>query len=415
MNIIYRVENVKKIKEEIKKAIDEFCNVFNPTEGVLYIFEDTLTKAIFSECHVSADKLIFKGTVDSPLDAENQAEYRANRDVVADNIAFLQMKEDALRKRSFSNIVAEYNVAFDEQHPLKIIGGQHRFIASEEALSKGINQVHGLKVYFGLNTEQRLDVQLISNTNIAVSSDLLDRMLETVKGPELRNWCQQTGLLNEHEDFADKKQRGSRFTVRAARTFIMNFYAGKRIASENFPKEKTIPVLAKTGGLDEDWEKLKHNNAQLWSDEQLIEAGKAFAKLIQEQKNYFSKSNGKSSNSDYADNASSYAIVAAWAYVAGNLQDNPVRLARHYGLTDIKKNDPLNAKVLARVKHVTDPDNYRGLGSRTDVKDRGRLAELFYFQAEKGIGITKELANAAIKRYHAKEALLEALAAESRV
>ena len=107
MNIIYRVENVKKIKEEIKKAIDEFCNVFNPTEGVLYIFEDTLTKAIFSECHVSADKLIFKGTVDSPLDAENQAEYRANRDVVADNIAFLQMKEDALRKRTFSNIVAE--------------------------------------------------------------------------------------------------------------------------------------------------------------------------------------------------------------------------------------------------------------------------------------------------------------------
>ena len=72
-------------------------------------------------------------------------------------------------------------------------------------------------------------------------------------------------------------------------------------------------------------------------------------------------------------------------------------------------------KVLARVKHVTDPDNYRGLGSRTDVKDRGRLAELFYFQAEKGIGITKELANAAIKRYHAKEALLEALAAESSV
>lgn len=144
-----------------------------------------------------------------------------------------------------------------------------------------------LKVYFGLNTEQRLDVQLISNTNIAVSSDLLDRMLETVKGPELRNWCQQTGLLNEHEDFADKKQRGSRFTVRAARTFIMNFYAGKRIASENFPKEKTIPVLAKTGGLDEDWEKLKHNNAQLWSDEQLIEAGKAFAKLFRNKKIIF--------------------------------------------------------------------------------------------------------------------------------
>lgn len=73
------------------------------------------------------------GTIDSPLDSENQPEYRANRNVVEDNAAFLQMKEDAKQKRSFSNIVAEYTTLFDEEHPLKIIGGQHRFIAISEA------------------------------------------------------------------------------------------------------------------------------------------------------------------------------------------------------------------------------------------------------------------------------------------
>ena len=156
------------------------------------------------------EKIITLGTIDSPLDSENQAEYRANRDVVEDNTAFVQMKEDAKQKRSFSNIVAEYITSFDEEHPLKIIGGQHRFIAISDAYEVGVDQFHGLKVYFGLNTEQRLDLQLISNTNIAVSTDLLDRMLETVKGPQLRIWCQQVGLLNESEDFADRKQRGGK-------------------------------------------------------------------------------------------------------------------------------------------------------------------------------------------------------------
>ena len=325
------------------------------------------------------------------------------------------MKKDALDGRSFSNIVAEYTTNYDKDHPLKVIGGQHRFIAIAEALSKGVSQVHGVKVYFGLNTAQRLDVQLISNTNIAVSSDLLDRMLETVKGPELRTWCQSVGLLSAHEDFADRKQRGSRFTVRAARTFIMNYYAGTQVPSKDFSTVKTTPVLAKTGGLDEEWEKLRMENPRIWEDPELLEAGKAFAKLIQKQRGSFAKKDGTPSNNDYTDKASSYAIVAAWAFVAGTLRDNKVRLLRHYELPNQGKPDPLNAKALARARHKTDPDNYRGLGTRTDAKERGRLAELFYFQAEKGSGITKELADAAIARFYAKQAMLEALAAESKV
>lgn len=415
MNIIYLVKNPDKIKSDIKSSIASFFNEFDPAEEVLHIFEDSITKAVFCECHITANSIITKGTIDSPLDAENQSEYRANREIVEDDAAFLQMKKDAQNGRTFSNIVAEYNTKFDMDHPLKIIGGQHRFSAIKDGLDKKINQVHGVKVYFDLNTAQRLDVQLISNTNIAVSSDLLDRMLETVKGPELRAWCQKAGLLNAHEDFADRKQRGSRFTVRAARTFIMNYYAGSQIPSKDFSTVKTTPVLAKTGGLDEEWEKLRTDNPKIWENDELLKAGQAFAKLIQKQRSSFTKKDGTPSNNDYTDKASSYAIVAAWAFVAGTLHDNKVRLQRHYDLFIQGKPDPLNAKALARARHKTDPDNYRGLGTRTDAKERGRLAELFYFQAEKGNGITKELAGAAIARFYAKQAMLEALAAESKV
>lgn len=415
MDIMYLCDSPNEINSNIKASIEEFSKLFSPMEDILYVFEDKITNALFCECHIQGHHIVEKGTIDSPLDAENQSEYRANRDVVEDSTAFIQMKADALNLRSFSNIVTEYNTAFDESHPLKIIGGQHRYIAILEALNTGVDQIHGIKVYFGLNMEQRLDVQLISNTNIVVSSDLLDRMLETVKGPELRTWCQKVGLLNIQEDFADRKQRGSRLTVRAARTFIMNYYEGKKIPSQEFSKKKTNPILAKTGGLDEDWELLKKTFSGIWDDPQLIDAGKAFALLIQKQKSSYTKSDGTLSNSDYADKASSYAIVAAWAFVAGVLQDNAVRLQRHYELANQGKPDPLNAKVLARTRHKTDPDNYRGLGTRTDAKERGRLVELFFFQAEKGTGITKELAEAAIARFYAKQAMLEALAAESKV
>lgn len=414
MNIKYPPKP-STIKESIKTAVENFCKTFHPIEQDIYIFQDEITKALFCECHIMASSVVSLGTIDVPLDAENQSEYRANRDVVEDNAAFLQMKDDALNKRSFSNIVAEYDTTFDKEHPLKIIGGQHRFIAISEALEKGIDQIHGVKVYFGLNTNQRLDVQLISNTNIAVSTDLLDRMLETVKGPQLRMWCQKAGLLNEHEDFADKKQRGSRITVRSARTFIMSYYEGTKITSRDFSNKKTTPILAKTGGVDDEWEHLKSIHPEMWEDKKLLAAGKAFSELVQKQKSVFTKEDGKISNRDYADKASSYAIVAAWAFVAGVLSDNKTRLDRHYALSKVEKTDPLNAKVLARAKHKTDPDNYRGLGTRTDAKERGRLAELFFLQAEKGSGITKELADAAIKKYYAKQALLEAQEAESKV
>jgi hypothetical protein len=77
-------------------------------------------------------------------------------------------------------------------------------------------------------------------------------------------------------------------------------------------------------------------------------------------------------------------VLSAWAYVAGVLSGNAKRLARHYALKDQTGRDPLNAAALAKGRHGTDADNYRGLGYRTDAKERRRFAKLFYLQAEKG-------------------------------
>lgn len=373
---------------------------------------DFFTNAYYVEAHIPAKKMIALGTIDVPLDPDEQSEYRANRDVVEDHDAFVRMKEDANRGRTFSNIVAEFNTAFNEDRPLKIIGGQHRFIAIKEALEKKIDHYHGIKLYFGLNVEQRLDVQLISNTNIAVASDLLDRMFETLKGPELRNWCQSTGLLLEGQDFSDRKQRTSHITVRLARTFIMSYIEGRKNKKNNYEKVNPTPVIAKTGSVDEAWETVRTNEKDLWTDAKILEAAKEFAKLHLKQQGFFEK---KKTALEFAYKAFNYSVLASWAYIAGILEDNDVRLKRHFNLSDIEGSDPLNASAMAKGRHKTDPENYRGLGTRADKKELGRLSELFFLQAEKGAGITSALVDLAIKKYHAKLATLEVEEAEQKI
>jgi hypothetical protein len=108
------------------------------------------------------------------------------------------------------------------------------------------------------------------------------------------------------------------------------------------------------------------------------------------------------------------AVLSAWAYVAGLLSGNEVRLTRHYALSDTAGRDPLNAVELSRARHRTDPDTYRGLGFRTDPKERGRMVELFSLQAEDGAGISKRGIELAIAKYHAKQAQLEVVKVEAR-
>jgi hypothetical protein len=397
---------LEKDVPDVDSLVESFVSTLEPLEAtdIVHVLVDARTNARYCECHISSSKLVPLCTTDVPLDPDEQPEYRANREIVTSHMAFERMQTDAKRRRSFSNIVTEYTTEYDQEHPLKIIGGQHRYAAIKEAFADGIDEYHGVKVYFGLDSDQRLDVQLISNTVIAVSADLYDRMQETVKGPELRNWCQQVGLLGAGQDFADKRQRGAPITVRAARAFIMNYYTGVSVSHANFEKTDTTPVVANTGEEDNEWERVRKQKPSIWKDAKLAKAGAEFASLVKAQRDAFKGTKG---SSDFEEKAMNYAVLSAWAYVAGLLSSNEKRLNRHFALKDTTAKDPLNASALAKGRHKSDAENYRGLGYRTDAKERGRFVEVFNAQAEAGHGINSQLITLAIAGYHAKQAALE--------
>ncbi len=405
--------------QNVDILVEAFLQVFQPVEAdeVFHVFTDSRTNARYCNCHIPASKLVPLSTTDSPLDfqgqpqvqSEDQSEYKANLEIVTSPMAFERMKEDAKKRRSFSNLVAEFTTEYDPRHPLKIIGGQHRFQAIKEAFEDGVDEYHGVKVYFGLDSDQRLDVQLISNTVIAVSADLYDWMQETVRGPELRNWCQKVGLLPPGQDFADKRQRGTPITVRAVRTFLINYYAGAEASHSDFEKTETTPVIAKSGEEDGPWDLLRNKKPSIWKDSKLEKAGREFGALLKAQRDAFKGAKG---NPNFQEKALNYAVLSAWAYVAGLLGNNDKRLQRHYELKLVEGKDPLNAAALANGRHRSDGRNYPGLGFRTDAKERGRFVELFYAQAEKGQGINPTLINVAIAKYHAKQAALDVEKAE---
>ncbi len=406
-----------KKNDDVASIIGDFKQQCAPLESDdgLPTLTDNRTGARYCECHLKGSTLDKLATTDVPLDPTNQAQYRANREVLTDDPAFKKMQEDANKGRSFSNIVAEYTKEFDTSHPLKIVGGQHRTRAIRDALTHKIDEYHGVKVYFGLDMEQRLDVQLISNTNIAISRDLFDRLQETFVGPQLRDWCHKVGLLLPGKDFAAKYGRSGPISVRMAKTFITNYVKGSEIDPKHFSTTNTTPVTCPSGEHDPEWEELKKNNAKLWSDSGLMEAATEFSKLVSAQRNAFkNKPKGKKIKPDYPEKAWSPAIYSAWAYVAGLLKDNKSRLKNHYGLRNATGKDPLNAAALTAGRHKSDPANYRGLGYRTDPRERGRFVELFYYQAEKGCGISPSSIEVAIAEYQAKQSIISAAKARDK-
>ncbi len=408
--------DTKTTSAHAKGLFQEFAKDFQPLEKPDQLLEltDSRTGARYCECHIKGGKIVNLGTVDVPLDPEEQPDYRANREIMVNSSAYQTMIKDAKLKRSFSNIVTEYTKEFDPEHPLKIIGGQHRYEAIREALNEGVDEYHGVKVYVGLDMKQRLDVQLISNTNIAISGDLFDRLQETFQGPALRDWCQAAGLLEIGQDFADRYERGGPISVKMARTFITNYFRGMSVDPKDFDLTDTSPIVCPTGGPDPEWEKLKADHPKLWDDEELLKAAKEFAALIDAQREAFKNQKKKKPKPDFPEKALNMAVMAAWAYVSGMLHTNAQRLNRHFSLRNSTGKDPLNAAALVQGKHKSDEPNYRGLGYRTDPRERGRFVELFFLQAEDGQGITPSAIDIAIKKYHVKKAQLEVIKAKAK-
>src|SRR5450759_5464777 len=77
----------------IRSAVHEYAASCEPLEiEHLYLMTDDCTKAQYCECHVRAEKIVQLATIDVPLDPDEQPEYRANREIVQNHVAFEHMR-----------------------------------------------------------------------------------------------------------------------------------------------------------------------------------------------------------------------------------------------------------------------------------------------------------------------------------
>lgn len=377
----------------------------------ILLWYDERSEAYYTICHVNAEMLASSADLEAVLDPQESEDYKLNREIYTDNYAYRRMEADAKLGRSFEDIVVEFDESYRPKTPLKIYGGQHRIEAIKMAVAEKGTRLHGVRIYFDLTVEQKVDIATANNTSIAVSNDLLDRMQEELLGSELRDWAQATGLLGPDQGFADKRNSAGVPTVRIARTIVLNFYRGMGSSSVSVPD----PYVCRSGPSTDTeyenlWPKIK------WTGSALLRAGKEFASLHAAQRNrVLNREND--SYLEFANKCMHPSVAAAWGYVAGMLQKMP-ELENHYGLSSSTKIDPLNAAALLKARlPAVDPDTYRGLGARINSNEVGRVVQVFLLQATKATkrGISLQLANAAIKRFEALRATAEADKATSRI
>lgn len=415
-NFILQNKTIKIDKESQQKIVDFLTNIKTFEKKIkrpLLIFYDAKSKVFYTECHIYTEEFKKFKDEDATIDPEYQEEYRLNRALQPDNPDFITMQEDAKKGRQFSDIVIEYNKDYRENKPLKILGGQHRAKAIEKMSSK--NTLHGIRVYFNLNKDQRVEIARISNTNIAIADDLLDRMEEQRLDPpnKLRNFAQKIGLLQKGKDFGDRKANKENLsTIRLARTFIVNFYKGKNYKGD-FDDEAPESYLCNSGGMDQEYLKIFRKVDNFVSEKDLLEASKNFVKLHIKQYHIASKEESLRRIKAYRMKAMVLAMVSSWAYASGLLQryKDKDRLNKFYSLPDKSgKNDPLNAIQMSAFKFKgVDPEAYRGIGTRSDSKERGRLVMIFleYSKKQSKDVIDKALLERAVRFYHANKMRLE--------
>lgn len=404
--------NDKAIKDDqINKEVETFLKEVNTLEATkkapIIIYQDGKSKGYYIKCGILAEVANPLLDINAKLEPTYKDSFRANRELLIEHNTYKRMVSDAKEGREFNDIIIEYNRGYSPDKPLKIWGGQHRVKAIQEAYQgTGVSRYHGFKIFFNLSKQQRTEIALISNTNIAVSNDLFDRLQEeTLVGLKLRSWCYQIGLLKEGDDFPDQGSRSEKITVKLARTFITNFSKGKEKADElkgvDLDKNIYEPHLCESGvSLDSEYERIinKYSN-QLWQDSSLLEAGKAFAALHKAQYNAVKESKGVANRKGFRNKAMTESVISAWAYVSGLLQKDSKRLQNHYSIPKTNKTipDPLNARDMSTFSHDTDDPTYRGLGTRSAIKDRQRMAQLFLARSlEKGRVIDKTLMNKAV-------------------
>ena len=381
-------ENAVK-KQEVGTTVKAFLGDIDTAEKAknapIFIYQDGVKKSYYIRCAISGETMSKVISLDARLNPQSGETFRDNREVLTTHNTFLRMKADAENEREFNDIIAEYITSYLPEKPLKVWGGQHRSRAIIDAfLQKKVSRYHGFRVYFCLSKEQRTELALISNTSIAVSNDLFDRQLEeTFMGPYLRRWCTKVGLLKQGEDFPDVGSRAEKITTQSARSFVVNYFKGKQtgeqLDKDQLDRNVYEPYLCQTGiFLDEEYRKLiEQMGSKLWVDGGLLEAGKTFAKLHKAQYEAIRKS--PINFRLYRMKALAPSVLSAWSYVVGLLQSHPSRLQVHLTVPQPPKGvpDPLNAVEMSKFRYYQDIETYRGLGTRSIMKDRQRMAQVF--------------------------------------
>lgn len=409
-NILFDDNAIKD--DTVYGKVETFLKEINTLEVIkkspIIIYQDGKSKGYYIKCGIPATGAYPLLDMGAKLDTTDIDSFRANRELLTEHNTYKRMLSDAKEGREFNDIIVEFTKDYTPERPLKIWGGQHRVRAIQEAHKEtGVSRHHGFRIFFNLTKQQRTEIALISNTNIAVSNDLFDRLQEeTFVGLELRKWCYEVGLLKEDDDFPDLGSRSEKITVKLARTFITNFYKGKE-KSENVNKEdldKNIyePYLCESGvSLDSEYRRVIDNYGKtIWKDKALIDAGKAFNNLNKIQYSAAKKNSGLN-RKNFRNKALTESVISAWAYVAGLLQNEPTRANNHYSIPKPTKTipDPLNAKEMSVFQHDSDDATYRGLGTRSAVKDRQRMAQLFLARSlDKDKVIDKTLMNKAVSQ-----------------
>lgn len=401
-----RAENSEKVEKAVREFLGSTPTLETEQGMSIVVFQDGASKAYYIKCSLLAENAQSLCDLDAKLDLGKPESYRANRELLLKNSTYIKMASDAASGREFNDIIVEYNTNYMPIKPLKVWGGQHRISAISNAWKKS-NRYHGFRVYFELDKKQRTEVALISNTNIAVSNDTFDRMLEeTVFGHALRKWCQAVGFLANDEDFPDVGARSERITVKRARSFITNYYLGKLRGSElktsELDRHVYEPYLVKTGVLiDPQYEKFMQQ-VNILEDDSLLHAGREFLALHNAQYHAVTSERTTVPNlKAYRSKVFVESVLCAWSYVAGLLQSHPERLENHFSLpkTTNKIPDPLNAEEMSKFKHDSDAPTYRGLGTRSATKDRQRVAQLFLAKScEKNVVIDKKFMDRAVTR-----------------
>lgn len=376
------------VSDDVQKAVNEFLSKVETLEvaqgNKIIIHQDGVEKSYYIRCCLLGKIATPLIDLNARLIPQSPDSFRANRELLLKHRTFHRMSQDAANGREFNDIIVEYNNAYNPGKPLKVWGGQHRSRAIQLATEKEVSRYHGFRVYFCLTKEQRSALALVSNTNINVSYDLFDRQLEeTLVGPYLRKWCERVGLLSQDEDFPDAKSRAERVTTQLARTFIVNYFLGKKrgneLAADQLDKNVYEPYLCQTGGvLDEQYYAIVSNqNVSIWNDRGLEEAGKSFAQLNRVQSESIRKS--EINRKGFRTKALTLSVLPAWAYIAGLLQPHSTRLKNHITVPKPTKGepDPLNAREMSQYKHDKDLPTYRGLGNRSSMTDRQRMAQVF--------------------------------------